>query len=91
MIDPEMYFQMGYFEKYPENASRAESVEMAAEKRGWKINAEIHDFGMDPILKVHSKEFCEYFKNAYEQWVRVMVEIRMDSFQIHFLFTKLPC
>ncbi len=29
-----------------------------------------NDYGLEPILSVHSKDYVEYLQTAYEEWVR---------------------
>lgn len=65
---PAKYFQMGFYDDYPESPSRMDSILNAIEKRKWKLELEIKDFGMDPILKIHSKNYIEYLESAYEIW-----------------------
>jgi len=52
-----------------EKAERAEIVRAALVKTTW---AEIHspsDFGLDPILAVHSAPYLEYLRSAYNEWL----------------------
>lgn len=72
--NPKLYFALGRMDPYPEQPSRVESILQALEKReqtgrlGHKI-VEPRDFGLDPILAVHSQKYIDYVRTAYDRWI----------------------
>ncbi|KAJ3337841.1 hypothetical protein HDU91_001369 [Kappamyces sp. JEL0680] len=61
---------MGAMSPFPESASRVESVLAAMHKRQWTVTTSgLVDFGIDPIVAVHSREYIKYLETAYELWL----------------------
>lgn len=51
------------------------------------------DFGLDPILRVHSPDFVEYLQTIYQEWVaagRTPQGVLPDSFPHPALVNHLP-
>jgi acetoin utilization deacetylase AcuC-like enzyme len=64
----EGYNADGYMSSY-EKALRAEIVKTALKNTHW---AKFHSpsiFGLDPILAVHSAEYLNYLRSAYQDWL----------------------
>jgi acetoin utilization deacetylase AcuC-like enzyme len=61
---------MGNFGAYRESPSRALAILQSCKNNNMVIIAPI-DFGLDPILAIHSKEYVEYLKSAYKNWVEI--------------------
>jgi len=54
---------------YPhERPSRAEYVVKRIQSTGLGALTEPHDFGLDPILRVHDKQFVSFLQTAWEKW-----------------------
>ncbi|MBV5324936.1 MAG: histone deacetylase family protein, partial [Rhodospirillaceae bacterium] len=58
----------GQFMKAHESPSRAEIVieRVRSTKLGEVLGP--HDFGLDPILKVHDKGLVEFLQSAWHEW-----------------------
>ena len=84
--NPKKYFSMGKMGNYPEQPSRIETILKAIRKRKVGELVEPTDFGLDPILKVHSKEYVKYLNCAFEEWIRVGGSkngVIPDTFAVH--------
>ena len=57
---------MGNFVEFRESPSRALFILKKAQTLGMPVKAP-QDFGLDPILKIHSKDYNDYLEGAYEQ------------------------
>ena len=68
---PKTYFQQGRIQNYPEQPQRACAILDALVRRRFEIKCPT-DYGIDPILQVHSKEYVNYFSSAYNDWVNVI-------------------
>ncbi len=53
---------------YDEAPRRVESILAALGKTGWAEISEPRDFGLEPILAVHSAAHLNYLRTAYEDW-----------------------
>ena len=72
--DPKLYFDNGQMEPYPEQPTRVESILRALKKRQGKgglphLIVEPTDFGLKPILAVHSQKYLDYVRTAYNRWI----------------------
>jgi acetoin utilization deacetylase AcuC-like enzyme len=64
-------FDGGQRMPYLENPDRMERILSALKDKDW---AEIHspeDFGLDPVLAVHDKDYVDFLRTAYEEWTQV--------------------
>ena len=60
---------MGRMSKYPDQPSRADSILKSIISTNLGEIVSPLDFGLGEILKVHSKEYCDYLKIAYNEWI----------------------
>jgi acetoin utilization deacetylase AcuC-like enzyme len=67
--NPEMYFALGRYEKYPEQPSRVETILQAIKQRQVGELIEPDDFGLELILACHTRDYVEYIQTAYNQWI----------------------
>ena len=68
--DPPKQMLMGKFSKYQEMPSRMDSVMNAIKQRNVGEIVGPVDYGLDPILAIHSQEYLDYFQTAYEEWLK---------------------
>jgi acetoin utilization deacetylase AcuC-like enzyme len=61
---------MGNFVTYRESPSRAIAVLQSCKNNNMEIIGP-NDFGLDPILAIHTKEYTEYLRSAYKSWVEM--------------------
>ncbi|KAI8892690.1 putative acetylpolyamine aminohydrolase [Globomyces pollinis-pini] len=89
--DPPTYFNMGRQDPFPETPSRALSVVKAIERRNIGDLIPPTDFGLDPILAIHSQDYYEYLKTSYAQWVKLggnPVGVIPDTFATNLTTTQ---
>lgn len=70
--NPRMYFALGRMDPYPEQPSRVESILRALEARKSSFDHTLvgpKEFGLQPILAVHSEKYINYVKTAYDRWI----------------------
>ena len=72
--NPKLYFALGRMDPYPEQPSRVESILLALKSRLGNGSlphdlVEPRDFGLDPILAVHSQKYLDYVRTAYDRWI----------------------
>ena len=70
--NPKMYFALGRMDPYPEQPSRVESILKALEARKTVLRHSLvgpKDFGLQPIVAVHSEKYLNYLKTAYDRWI----------------------
>ena len=60
---PSREFHNGDWIPYSESAARLERVAACAGERG-----EVRDFGLGPILAVHSRDYVDFLKTAHDRW-----------------------
>jgi acetoin utilization deacetylase AcuC-like enzyme len=53
-----------------ESPERLSAIKIHLEKFAteFPIRAEVRDFGLEPILAVHEKEYVDYLRTIYPQW-----------------------
>jgi acetoin utilization deacetylase AcuC-like enzyme len=69
--DPKFYFNLGKMDEFPEMPTRVTTVyeEINNRKLG-EIHSPI-DFGFDPILRVHSRNYVDYVESGYKRWLEM--------------------
>lgn len=75
--NPKLYFALGRMNSYPEQPSRVESILRALKIRAksCKPHSLAHrtippsDYGLAPILAVHSQKYLNYVETAYDRWI----------------------
>ncbi len=63
-------FEGGIKTPYMENPDRMERVLSALQKLDWIEILAPSDFGLEPILTVHDRDYVEYLGTAFEEWIR---------------------
>ena len=63
----EGYNANGYLPSF-EKSERAEIVRASLEETNWAEFQSPSDFGLDPILAVHSLDYLNYLRSAYAKW-----------------------
>ena len=53
---------------YYENLERMDRILSALKKTGWTEFSEPKDFGLDPILAVHDKDYINFLASAWDEW-----------------------
>jgi acetoin utilization deacetylase AcuC-like enzyme len=64
-------FDGGQHMPYLENPERMERILAALKDRAWADILEPDDFGLDPVLAVHDREYVDFLRTAYEEWTHV--------------------
>ena len=54
---------------YLENPDRMDRILAALNKKGWAELVEPADFGLDPILAVHDKDYIAFLASAWTEWL----------------------
>jgi acetoin utilization deacetylase AcuC-like enzyme len=67
-------FDGGQHMPYLENPDRMERILSALKERDWAEICEPEDFGLDPILAVHDKDYVDFLRTAYEEWTQVKTD-----------------
>lgn len=67
--DPKLYFSMGRMDKYPETPSRVSQILSIVQSKPNNTIDKPIDHGLSHILKIHTQEYIDYFKTAYEKWI----------------------
>ncbi|WP_209425407.1 histone deacetylase family protein [Pararhodobacter sp. SW119] len=65
--DPQQFMQLGRISDPKDLPSRTEALLTALSRRGITPEAP-PDYGLDPILAIHTRPFVEYLSSAYERW-----------------------
>ena len=63
-----------------ESPDRVKNIKSHLEKfpDTYPIITSIKDFGMDPILAIHDRDYVEYLQTIFEQWyTRTVTELRI--------------
>jgi len=67
--NPKLYFSLGRMSPYPEQPSRVETILAALKKNQIGTFEEPIDFGLEPILAIHSERYISYLQTAYDRWI----------------------
>lgn len=62
-------FDGGKRAAYLENADRIERVLSALKKTNWAELTPPADFGLDPILAIHDKDYIAFLESAWREWL----------------------
>lgn len=81
--DPETYFRRGSIVAHPETAERYVVLNNAALASGW-TGEEPDDFGLDPILAVHSDAYITFLRSAWDRRAEVPGEAVDEILGTHF-------
>jgi acetoin utilization deacetylase AcuC-like enzyme len=57
-----------------EHPGRVDSILKALKSTSWAEILPPDDFGLEPILQVHTARYLDYLKDAYKQWMKFSVE-----------------
>ncbi|KAJ3283325.1 hypothetical protein HK104_010442 [Borealophlyctis nickersoniae] len=68
---PPREFELGYLITFKESPTRAENILAAVQSRGVGQVVRPVDHGLAPIVAVHTREYVEYLKTAYEKWIDI--------------------
>ncbi|KAH8555209.1 hypothetical protein BGW37DRAFT_476196 [Umbelopsis sp. PMI_123] len=92
--NPPFEVSSGRWQPHSESPARLVSIHKALIKEPHIFNFIPHqDFGLSPILRVHSPEFVDYLQTAYKEWVsagRTPMGVLPDSFPHPALVDHLP-
>ncbi|KAG0260108.1 hypothetical protein BG011_002127 [Mortierella polycephala] len=71
MHTPQYEFLSGAETHYYESPERREVILKYLQEHpdSFEITERVEDFGLDPISKVHKKDFLQYLEHAYEEWI----------------------
>ncbi|KAF9195881.1 hypothetical protein BGZ50_003142 [Haplosporangium sp. Z 11] len=71
MHTPQYEFLSGAETHYYESPERREVIlkYLLEHPDSFEITERVEDFGLDPISKVHKKDFLQYLEHAYEEWI----------------------
>jgi acetoin utilization deacetylase AcuC-like enzyme len=67
-------FDGGQHMPYLENPDRMEHILSTCKERDWAEIREPEDFGLDPILAVHDRDYVDFLRTAYEEWTQVKTD-----------------
>ncbi|MDP2778035.1 MAG: histone deacetylase family protein [Anaerolineales bacterium] len=70
---------------YYENPERMDRISAALKKTDWADFAEPKDFGLDPILAVHDKNYINFLASAWSEWLASDPEVAASPGQNAFL------
>lgn len=59
---------------YLENPDRMERILSALKEMDWAEIQPPEDFGLNPILGVHNKDYVDFLHTAYEEWTQVKTD-----------------
>lgn len=59
---------------YLENPARMDSILAALRETAWAEMVEPAEFGLDPILAVHTPDYIEFLASAWQQWLAAYPE-----------------
>jgi len=76
------FVEQGRFVPSPEVAARSTSILEALQRNGHSVE-EPKDFGLAPILAVHSADYVEFLANSYSHWTAVLGEQRPMFPNVH--------
>jgi acetoin utilization deacetylase AcuC-like enzyme len=62
------------YDAHLENPQRVDSILAALQKTTWAEIIPPGDFGLDPILAIHTQIYLDYLKNAYHEWKEITNE-----------------
>ncbi|ORY35233.1 histone deacetylase superfamily protein [Rhizoclosmatium globosum] len=69
--NPPVSFSLGRFVPFKESPQRVDQILASLASFGSEFElADPVDHGMEPIKRVHTKDYIAYFQNAYEKWVK---------------------
>ncbi|CAM0143043.1 unnamed protein product [Umbelopsis sp. WA50703] len=92
--NPPFEVSSGRWQPHSESPARLTSIHKALTELPDVFHLVPHrDFGLDPILRVHSPDFVEYLQTAYQEWVaagRTPLGVLPDSFPHPALVDHLP-
>jgi acetoin utilization deacetylase AcuC-like enzyme len=77
---------MGKMSPYPEQPSRVETILAAIKHRNIGQLVEPADYGLDPILAVHSAKYVDYLQRAFVEWLKKGGDengVIADTFAVH--------
>jgi acetoin utilization deacetylase AcuC-like enzyme len=72
-------FDGGERTPFLENPSRMEKILSALNKTSWAEITDPIDFGLDPVLAVHTEDYLNFLASAWEEWINERKEKRSDS------------
>jgi len=70
---------------YLENPNRMDQILHALQKKDWAEFIEPLDFGLDPILAVHDKDYMTFLATAWSEWLALDPEVAASPDQNAFL------
>ncbi|MDO8754090.1 MAG: hypothetical protein Q7J80_09385, partial [Anaerolineales bacterium] len=70
---------------YYENPERMDQISAALKKTDWAEFSEPKDFGLDPILAVHDKDYINFLASAWDEWLASDPEVAASPEQNAFL------
>lgn len=70
---------------YLENADRMERILNALEKTDWAELTPPADFGLDPLLAVHDRDYLAFLESAWREWLILDPEVAASPEQNTFL------
>src|SRR3990172_3761496 len=70
---------------YYESPDRMDRILSALQKTDWANFAEPKDFGLDPILSVHDKNYINFLASAWTEWLASDPEVAAAPEQNAFL------
>lgn len=82
---PYEVFDGGKRVEYFENPDRMDRIFSALNKTDWAELTEPSDFGLDPILAVHDKEYIDFLASCWTEWLASDPEVAAAPEQHAFL------
>jgi len=79
-VPPFEIFEGGVHMPYLENPDRMERILAVLKTKDWVEFSEPEDFGLEPILAIHTADYVDFLRSAYAEWMQEETSYKKEMF-----------